>query len=94
MGTNELIDKHREAVNDYNKSLKELANIKKRKAFKIIELRAGSVKSYADAERVWETTDDGQKEIELSFKCKGLEKVISQINIELRSIRDEYWGQN
>lgn len=95
METIDLIKQYRKATDDFNKNMIELASLKKKKAIDIINFRSEKwCKSYADAERQWEITDNGQKEIELIYYSKGLEKIISGINAELRQRRQEYWDTN
>lgn len=91
--TADIIMEHRRATNEFNEKIKELIEIKKKKPFKIIELMAEH-KTVSKAELYYSATDEGQKEIELSMTCKGLEKIISSLNTELRMIRGEFWGQN
>lgn len=90
----QLILEYREATDNYNDNMIKLADLKKKHAIEIIRLRSqDGCKSYADAERQWEATPEGQKEIELLFYSKGLEKIISGINAELKQRRHEYWDQ-
>ena len=91
--TAEIIMEHRRASNSYNEKINELSVIKRAKALKIIEMIAKH-KTVSKAELYYSATDEGQKEIELSMTCKGLEKIISSLNTELRMIRGEFWGQN
>lgn len=74
-----------EMADEYEKIGEALAEIDKRKAFKIVSLRAENVcKSYADAERTFDITDDGQKSISYKAKLKALEKLMSAYKSELR----------
>lgn len=88
--TSEIMSSYNRASNMYNANCKELANIKKEKAVKIIKLLEEH-KTVSKAELYFSATEEGQKEVELSMLNKGLEKIMQSLNAELRSIRDENW---
>jgi hypothetical protein len=72
--------------------MKQLGEIRKRKAFKIIEL-LGEHKTVSKAELYWQTTEDGQKEIELTMVSKGLIELIRSIKTEVEIKQSEAYNQ-
>lgn len=80
---------------EYFDYMKELAGIEQKKAFEIMKMReTKECKSYADAERKWETTDLGQREIYLNRYSKGLEKIISSLNTDIRLGMANYYDNS
>jgi hypothetical protein len=77
---------------EYREKMKELAEIKKRKAFKMIELLAEH-KTSSKAEMYYNTTDDGQKELELSFYLRGLLETIRSLKTEVDVKQGEVYNQ-
>src|SRR3954452_13143437 len=61
----------------------DMAQIEKRKAFEWPRIRqnAGSV---SEADRMWDASDDGQRQIDLKWELRRVEKLISAINSRLR----------
>lgn len=88
----QLSIRRRELAMDYNKNMKELAEIKKRKAFKIIEL-LDKHKTVAKAELYYSTTEDGQREIELMMTSKGLLELMRAVKTEVDMKSAEARGQ-
>lgn len=89
----QLATKRRQIIQEYNEKLKELAEIKKRKAFKIIEIMAQpEIKSQKHAELIWDSTPDGQKEIELTFCAKGLIELARSVKTEITVKNNEAFG--
>lgn len=78
----ELAEKRRKLAQEYNEKMKELSEIKKRKVFAIIE-RLPAHKSINKAELYWQSTPDGQKEIELEYYAKGLLELVRAIKTEV-----------
>jgi len=90
----QLATKRRQIIQEYNEKLKELAEIKKRKAFKIIEIMAQpNIKSQKHAELVWETTEDGQKEITMVYHTKGLLELARSVKTEVDVKNGEAYNQ-
>jgi len=78
----ELATKRRQLAQEYNLKMKEISAIKKRKAFDIIELMAEH-KTVSKAELYYNTTEDGQKLIELEYFSKGLLELMRSIKSEI-----------
>lgn len=72
--------------------MKELGEIKKRKALKIIELLAEH-KTASKAELFYAATEDGQKMIEIEYYCKWLIELIRSLKTECDIIQAESFGQ-
>jgi len=90
----ELSITRRKLAQEYRRDLEELAEIQKRKAFKIIELRAEKdIKSDKQAERLFATTEDGQRELELHFKAKGMIELIRCLKTEIDIKNSEAFNQ-
>lgn len=88
----ELAIKRRKLSLEYREKMTELAEIQKRKAFKIIELMAEH-KTVSKAELYWDITDDGQKEIELTMYLRGLLELIRALKTEIDIKNNEAFGQ-
>lgn len=88
----QLAVRRRELAVDYNNKMKELAEIKKNKAFKIIELIA-THKTINKAELYFSVTDDGQKEIELEMTCRGLLELMRAVKTEVDIKNGEAFNQ-
>lgn len=88
----ELAEKRRKLAQEYNEKMKELSEIKKRKVFAIIE-RLPAHKSINKAELYWQSTPDGQKELELEYYCKGLIELMRSIKTECDLKNAEAFGQ-
>ena len=88
----QLATKRRKLAQEYQKKMKELAEIKKRKAFTIIELMVLH-KTASKAEIYYNATDDGQKQIELEMYCRGLLELMRSIKTECDLKSAEAFGQ-
>lgn len=72
--------------------MNRLAEIKKRKAFKIIELMAEhGTKSKAEA--YFEITDDGQEELALTYEARGLLELMRSVKTEIDIMNNESFNQ-
>ena len=78
----QLAIRRRELATEYNEKMKELAEIKKQKAFKIIELLS-THKTINKSELYFSATKEGQKEIELEMMCKGLLELCRAVKTEI-----------
>lgn len=87
----QLAVRRRELAMDYNSKMKELGELKKKKAFKMIEL-LNEHKTASKAELYWSTTDEGQKEIELTFYTKGLIELMRSVKTEIEMKSAEAFG--
>ena len=83
-----LAIRRRELATDYNKNMKELADIKKRKAFAIIEL-LDKHKTSSRAEAYYAITEDGQKCIELEYHSRGLLELMRAVKSEIEIKQSE-----
>lgn len=70
----------------------ELIKIKKGKALVWPSLRSG-VSSDTQAERSWQGTKDGIREMELGLVLKATEKQLSALKLEVDVLRDESKNQ-
>lgn len=77
-----LAVKRRKLAQEYNEKMKELAELKKKKAIKLIELMAEHG-TKAKAEVYYDATEDGQKEIELNYYTKGLLELMRAVKTEI-----------
>ena len=76
----------------YSFLAEELIEIKKGKALVWASLRAG-VKSDTQAERTWQSTKDGIREMEITLTMKSLEKLISALKTEIETLHAESHNQ-
>ena len=88
----ELATKRRKLAQEYNLKMQEIAEIKKKKAFKIIELMSEH-KTVSKAELHYLATEDGQKLIELEYYAKGLIELMRSIKTECDLQQAEAFGQ-
>lgn len=88
----QLATKRRKLALEYKDKLKELADIKKRKAFTIIELMVLH-KTASKAEIYYNATKDGQKQIELEMYCRGLLELMRAVKTEVDIKNNEAFGQ-
>lgn len=88
----DLATKRRKLALEYKEKMKELGEIKKRRAFEILRLLAewGSMPK-ADAH--YATTPDGQKMIELEFYCRGLLETMRAVKTEVDIMQSEAFNQ-
>jgi hypothetical protein len=87
----ELATKRRELAQEYNRDMKELAELKKDKAFELIKLMVEH-KTKAKAEVYYDATENGQKEIMLTYKCRGLLELIRSMKQEIEIKNAEAFG--
>ena len=78
---------------EYNKTSKELALVLIEKSPGILALMSES-KSIKEAELRWQCTPSGKKELELTYKLRGLKELISASKTVIRSKNDDYWNSN
>lgn len=88
----ELAFKRRQLALEYKDKMQELAEIKKRKVFEIIKLLVDH-KTINKAELYFATTEDGQKELELEFYCKGLLETMRAVKSEADLKHAELYNQ-
>lgn len=86
-----LSEKRRKLAQEYQLKMKELADIKKRKAIKIIKL-IDEYKTASKAELYYNATEDGQKCIELEYYCRGLLELMRSVKTEVDMKSAEAWG--
>ena len=87
----ELVIQHTQYAREYNEMQIELANIKKKKPLVIIPLMAEHG-SKAKAEVYYSATEDGQRELELTYLSKGVLELKRAIKTELEVKKNESWG--
>ena len=83
-----LAIRRRELAQEYKSKMEELAEIKKRKAIKVIEL-LGEHKTVAKAKLYYEATEDGQKEIEIELYSRGLLELMRSVKTEIEILNAE-----
>lgn len=88
MNPQALATRRRELAQEYKLKMEELAEIKKRKSLKIIEL-LDEHKTVAKAELYYQATEDGQKEIELTLYSKGLLELMRAAKTEVDIMNNE-----
>ena len=90
----QLATRRRELATEYKNDLLELGEIIKKKAFVIINIRSmENIKSDKQAEQHWAITEDGQREITLLFKTKGLLELMRAAKTEIDIMNAEQFGQ-
>ena len=87
----ELAEKRRKLAQEYKAKMTELAEIKKGKALKIIEL-LGEHKTISKAELYFSATEAGQKEIEIEYYCKGILELMRAVKTEVDIKNAEAFG--
>lgn len=88
----ELAIKRRKLAQEYSRDKREIGFILRRKATDIIRIKS-EVGTWKEAEYLWSATDDGQKFLELDFKCKGLIELIRSLKTEVDVKNNEAFGQ-
>lgn len=68
---------------EYNRASQELGKLKKDRAIMWLTFRA-KCKTDKEADNMWAASTDGQRELELTYLCKGLEKEMSATKAHLR----------
>lgn len=76
----------------YSYYMEEYTEVLKRKPFVWRDLRVEE-KTDKATDRAYDTTDDGQKEIELRGLLKSIEKMMSSISTQLRVMENELKNQ-
>ena len=87
----QLAVKRRKLALEYKEKMTELAEIKKKKAFVIIQLLAEH-KTMNRAELYYSATADGQKEIELAMYTKGLLETMRAVKSEIECLMGEVYN--
>lgn len=87
----QLAIQRRKMAVEFNSDKKEIGKILQRKAFNIIEIKS-EVKTWKEAEALWLVTEDGQKWLELDYKCKGLIELMRSIKTEIDIKNNEAFG--
>ncbi len=88
----QLATRRRKLAQEYNRDKKEIGEILQRKAFEIIKIKA-EVKTWKEAEIIWQTSEDGQKWLLLDNKCKGLIELIRSMKSEIDIKQSEAYNQ-
>lgn len=83
MQPHELSERNMLLAREYNEASKELGKLKQQRAVKWLEIRK-SCKTDKEADNQWAASPEGQRELELSFLCKGLEKEMAATKAHLR----------
>lgn len=76
---------------EFSKDSEELGRLRAQKAISWLTLRK-TAKTDKECDRALEATPDGQREIMLTFKCRGMEKEISALKVQLRLLDSEARG--
>jgi len=92
MQPQELATKRRQLAQEYHKKLVELGEIKKKKAKEILILLV-THGTMAKANAYYNATDNGQKEMELVFYCKGLIETMRAVKTEVEIMNNEAHNQ-
>lgn len=79
----QLSERNVTLAQNYSRASREIGVLKKDRAVKWLELRKGA-KTDKEADNLWGATKEGQRELELSYYLKGLEKEMSAIKAHLR----------
>ena len=89
---NEYMEELMKMAREYDRIGNDLVQIRIKKATEIILIRS-QVKSDAQAERVFQATEEGLLELQYSFQLKSYEKLMSVIKLKLRLMaNEEYRG--
>lgn len=89
-----MAEKRTALTDEYKKLTLELVEIKKRKALAWTIIRSREdVSSDKQAERIWEASEDGIREMELGYILKATEKQLSAMKLEIDCLRDEARSQ-
>ncbi len=87
-----LVRKQQTMAEEYNTMMKELAQIRNRKAIEIIKL-IDIHKTISKAEKYWAVTEDGMRETEIDLYSKGLVEIKRSIKTELNIIQAQSYNQ-
>jgi len=88
----ELATKRRQLALEYKTKMARLAELKKNKALKLIELMAEH-KTKAKAEIYYDATPEGQESIEIEYYCRGLLELMRSIKTECDIKQSEAYNQ-
>lgn len=88
----DLAVKRRKLALEYKDKMKQLAEIKKKKALAILEILPNA-KSIKHAEMIYDCSEDGQEELELTYYLKGLIEVMRSLKTEIDVAQGESYGQ-
>lgn len=77
--------------NEYKEKMRELGVIKRNKVIVVMALLPGS-KSIKEAELKYAVTEDGQKEIELTYYTKGLIEEIRALKQQIAILQSEAYN--
>lgn len=76
----------------FNELTVHLIAIKQVKAIKWLELRA-TTKTNSEADRLWDASPEGLKEMEIELTLKAMSKSITSVKLETDVMRDEAKNQ-
>lgn len=91
MNPHQLAERRVALSAEYSAASEELGKLKANRAIQWLLIRK-ECKTDKEADNTWAASEQGQREIILSFKCKGLEKEISGISSFLRVLDGEARG--
>lgn len=84
----QLAERRVELSAQYARDSERLGEIKAYRAIRWLVIRK-DCKTDKEADRTWEATPEGQEEMKLQYKTKGMEKEISALNTLLRVLDGE-----
>ncbi len=83
-----LAEKRVQLSAEYARDSERLGELKAYRAVRWLLVRK-DCKTDKEADRTWEASSEGQEEMKLQYKTKGMEKEISAINSLLRVLDNE-----
>lgn len=92
MNPHELAQRRVDLSAEYATDSARLGELKAFRAIRWLVLRK-DCKTDKEADRTWEATSEGQEEMKLQYKTKGMEKEISALNTMLRVLDSEARNQ-
>lgn len=92
LNVDEIAYRRTRLASDYSGIMKQLSQLKKGKAIKLIPLMAEHG-SKAKAEVYYDATEEGQKEIELTYLSRGILEEIRSLKSQIDLINAEQYGQ-
>jgi hypothetical protein len=91
--TGERTDNYLSLLSGYSAKLyEEIGEIELRKADDFLLIRA-KCKSNADAERLWNATEDGKRYIELDHRLKAVKEVVRACRDRLKRLNNESFNR-
>ena len=81
----ELSERNLFLAREYRHASMELGRLKRDRAVKWLEIRK-ECKTDKEADNRWAATTEGQRELELTYLCKGYEKEMSAVKAHLRTL--------